>query len=260
LSFRLASLFGNTRRCNPADNFLFFDSFRTLLSADVEVQNANGAPGAVAIEDKPVTSSVSIVLEGAANGVIKLEQWGTGQALSPAWSDSHSSTSASTELMCSMPLHAPSQNAALAYAELEQLGTGQALSPAWSDSHSSTSASTELLCSMPLHAPSQNAALAYDLHSCFAPQERSFSDLFGGPAPVVYSHPAELHSPPAALASVSHAGSASAYPMQLAHQPVDIDCSPPMWATDTPGTHWQSDTPQCDEAQAHPEYRYMTQP
>ena len=198
------------------------------MFADVEVQKANGAPGAGASEDKPVTpspetadnpavqhlGSVLIVLEGAANGVVELEQFGTGQALSPAWSDSHSSTSASTEVMYSMPLH----------------------------------------------APSQNAALAYDLHSCFAPQERSFYDPFGGPAPVVYSHPAELHSSTAALASVSHAGSASAYPMQLAHQPVDIDCSAPMSAADTHGTHWQSDTPQCDEAQAHPEYRYMTQP
>jgi len=228
LSFRLASLFGKIRRCNPADNFPFFDSFRTVVSADVEVQNFNGATGSSASEDKRVTSSpenaddqavqhqgsVSIVLQGAASGVVELEQFGTGQALSPAWSDSHSSTSASTEVMYSMPLH----------------------------------------------APSQNAALAYDLHSCFAPQERSFSDLFGGPAPVVYSHPAELHSPPAALASVSHAGSASAFPMQLAHQPVDIDCSAPMSAADTHGTHWQSDTPQCDEAQAHPEYPYTTQP
>jgi hypothetical protein len=284
--------------------------------ADVEVQKAIGAPGAGASEDKPVTpspetadnpavqhlGSVLIVLEGAANGVVELEQWGTGQALSPAWSDSHSSTSASTEVMYSMPLHARSQNAALAYVELQQLGTGQALSPAWSDSHSSTSASTEVMYSMPLHGPSQNAALAYveleqwgtgqalspawsdshsstsastevmysmplhgpsqnaapayDLHSYFEQQERSFYDPLGGPAPVVYAlaHPAELHSSTATLASLSHAGLASAYPMQLAHGPVDLDDSPPMWATDTPGTHWQSDTPQCDEAQAHLEY------
>jgi len=195
--------------------------------ADVEVQKAIGAPGAGASEDKPVTpspetadnpavqhlGSVLIVLEGAANGVVELEQWGTGQALSPAWSDSHSSTSASTEVMYSMPLH----------------------------------------------GPSQNAAPAYDLHSYFEPQERSFYDPLGGPAPVVYAlaHPAELHSSMATLASLSHAGLASAYPMQLVHQPVDLDDSPPMWATDT---HWQSDTPQCDEAQAHPEYPYMTQP
>jgi hypothetical protein len=230
LSFRLASLFGKIRRCNPADNFPFFDSFRTVVSADVEVQNFNGATGSSASEDKRVTSSpetaddqavqhqgsVSIVLQGAASGVVELEQFGTGQALFPAWSDSHSSTSASTEVMYSMPLH----------------------------------------------GPSQNAAPAYDLHSYFEPQERSFYDPLGGPAPVVYAlaHPAELHSSTATLASLSHAGLASAYPMQLAHGPVDLDDSPPMWATDTPGTHWQSDTPQCDEAQAHPEYPYMTQP
>jgi hypothetical protein len=301
LSFRLASLFGKFRRCNPADNFPFFDPFRTVVSADIEVQNASTS----ASKDKHVTltpetadnqavqhqESVSIVLEGAADGVGELEQLGTGQARSPVWSDSQASTSASSEPMYSMPLHVPSQNTAPPYVELEQLGTGQALSPAWSDSQASPSASSEPMYSMPLHAPSQNAAPAYDsstsastepmysmplhalsqnaapahdLHSYFEPQERSLYDPFGRPlaTPVVYAHGAELHSPTAGRASVSHAGLASAYPMLLAHEPVDLDCSAPMWATDTHGTHWhwQSDTPQCDEAQAHPEYPYMTQP
>ena len=162
------------------------------MSADAEVQNANGEPCDSAKEDKPVKpipetagdqavqlpGSVSIVLEGAANEDAKLESLGIGQALSPAWSYTQASTSASasTELMYFMPPHAPGQNAALAYASLEQLHTGPALSsPAWSDTQASTSASTEpeLMYSMPPHAPGQNAALAYDSHAYFERQEPS---------------------------------------------------------------------------------------
>ena len=111
MSFRLASLFGKFRRCNPADNFPFFDPFRTVVSADIEVQNASTS----ASKDKHVTpapetadnqavqhqESVSIVLEGAADGVGELEQLGTGQARSPVWSDSQASPSASSEPMYS---------------------------------------------------------------------------------------------------------------------------------------------------------------
>ncbi len=96
-----------------------------VVAADAKVQNADGPgePCASASDDEAVTpfsetaddqvgqlqGSASIVLEGAATGDIELEQL---QAVSPAWSDS---TSASTEVMYSMPRHAPRQNVAQAY-------------------------------------------------------------------------------------------------------------------------------------------------
>jgi len=130
-----ACLFGSRQllaRLGGATQLTIFptcDSFRIAVSADAEVQNANGEPFARVKEDRPLKpipetagdqavqllGSVSIVLEKAANEDAKLELLGTGQALSPAWSDSQASTSVLPELMYSMPPHAPSQNAALAY-------------------------------------------------------------------------------------------------------------------------------------------------